>query len=52
MVSVHGGLAIKHQWHGRRLKGTGGTAFPNFEVGDSPCIRPPIFGEVMLSEVW
>jgi len=31
--------------------GTGGTVPPKkFEVGVSPCIRPQIFGEVVLSE--
>jgi len=24
---------------------------PKFEVGDGPCIRPPIFREVVLSDV-
>jgi len=28
--------------HRRRLRGTGGWS-PKFEVGDGPCIRPPIF---------
>ena len=37
--------------HGRGLRGTGGTVPPNkFEVGDGPCIRPPIFREVVLSD--
>ena len=26
---------------GRKPRGTGGTVPPKFEVGDSPCIRPP-----------
>ena len=33
--------AILHYKHGRRLRGTGGTAPKKFEVGDGPCIRPP-----------
>ena len=28
----------------------GGTVPPKFEVGGGPCIRPPIFGEVVLLE--
>ena len=27
-----------------------GTVPPKFEVGDGPCIRSPIFGEVVLSD--
>ena len=35
--------------HGRRLMGDRGTIPPNkFEVGDGPCIHPPIFWEVLL----
>ena len=32
------------------LAGTGGTP-PKFKVGDGPCIRPPIYGEVVLRNV-
>ena len=35
---------------GRRPRGTGGTVPPKFEVGDGPCIGPPIFREVVLSD--
>ena len=36
--------------HGRRLRGNwgDGRSPPKFEVGDGPCIRPPIFREVGL----
>jgi len=34
------------QRHGRRLRRTGGTVPPKF----GPCIRPPIFGEVVLRD--
>ena len=33
---------------GDSIGGTGGTFLPKFKVGDGPCIRPPIFGEVAL----
>src|SRR6218665_1358060 len=36
---------------GGDLGGTGGRFPPKFVVGDCPCIRPPIFGEVLLSDV-
>ena len=29
---------------------TGGRSLPKFEVGDGPCIRLPIFLEVVLSD--
>ena len=31
-----------------RLRGTGGDGPPNFEVEDGPCLRPPIFRELLL----
>jgi len=35
---------------GGDLGGTGGTFPPKCEVGDGPCIGPPIFREVVLSD--
>src|SRR6218665_2236741 len=36
---------VERLYHGRRLRGTGGRSPKKFEVGDDPCIRPPIFRE-------
>ena|SRR6218665_818978 len=36
---------------GGDIGGLGGRS-PKFEVGDGPCIRPPIFPEVVLLEAW
>ena len=35
---------------GGDLGGDWGTVSPKFEVGDGPCIGPPIFREVVLSD--
>jgi len=46
----------KHLWtqgkliavHGWRLRETGETISPKFEVGDSPCLHPIIFGKHII----
>ena len=35
---------------GENLGGLGGRSPKKFEVGDGPCIRPPIFREVVSSD--